>query len=290
MTENLLDLSGKIDSLWVNVIQSIHDATSKLQIPFFVVGATARDLILEYGFGVKPSRATKDVDFGVQVPTWETYEQLMAELTSSGGFEGTKLQHRLMFDGAFPVDIIPFGPIAKPNAKIAWPRDPDLSMNMLGFDEAYEYSLNVRLRNDPVLEVRVSVPQSLAILKLISWDERAVGSSKDAEDFFLIMRTYLDLGNADRLADESTDLLNAPDFDYESAGARLLGRDMATSCNVETANHLLEILLRETGEKDRYKLVEAMNGPDHFGDGGKFERVLGLLESVRMGFEERMKQ
>ncbi|MBI5470887.1 MAG: hypothetical protein HY961_00935 [Ignavibacteriae bacterium] len=290
MTKNLLDLSGKIDLLTVNVLQSIHDAASELQIPFFVIGATARDLILEHGFGVRPSRATKDVDFGVQVPDWKTYEQLMTELASSGRFTVTKQQHRLTFEGTLPVDIIPFGPIAKPDAEITWPKDPDFTMNMLGFDEAYEFSLNVRLRNDPVLEVRVSVPQSLAILKLISWDERAAGASKDAEDFFLIIGTYLDLGNADRLAGESSDLLNSLDFDYESAGARLLGRDMATSCNSETASHLLEILERETGEKDRYRLVEAMSGPDHFGDGGKLERVLELLDSVKMGFEERMKR
>jgi len=282
MTENLLDLSGKINSLSISVLQAIHDVASNLQIPFFVVGATARDLILEHGFGVKPSRATKDVDFSVQAPDWKTYEQLISELISSGRFTATKQQPRLMFEGILPVDILPFGPIAQPDAKITWPKDPDFTMNMLGFDEAYEFSLNVRLRNDPVLEVRVSVPQSLAILKLISWDERAAGASKDAEDFFLILSTYLDLGNANRLAGESADLLNVTDFDYESAGARLLRRNMARSCNAETASHVLEILVRETGEKDRYRLAETMSGADHFGEGSKFEKVLGLLENVRM--------
>ena len=287
MTENLLELSGKIDSLWVNVFQSIHETANKLQIPFFVVGATARDIILEYGFGVKPSRATNDVDLGVSIADWKTYEQLMNGLISSGRFAATK-QHRLIFEGTLPVDIIPFGLIAKPDEKITWPKDPDFTMNMLGFDEAYEFSMTVRLRNDPVLEVRVSTPQSLAIMKLISWDERPAGTSKDADDFFLIMSTYMDLGNFARVSQDAADLLDVSDFDYDQAGARLLGRDMATSCNVETANRLLEILARETGEKERYRLVEAMGAHDPFGDGGKLERALELLESVKMGFEERV--
>jgi predicted nucleotidyltransferase len=288
MTENSLNLSGKIDALWVDVFLFICEAASKLQIPFFVVGATARDFILGYAFGVKPSRATMDIDFGVRVGDWQRYEQLMAELVSSGRFTTTKKQHRLVFKETLPVDVIPFGPIAKPNAKITWPQDPDFTMNTLGFDEAYEFSLKVRLRNDPPLEVRVSAPQSLAIMKLISWEERAEGRSKDAEDFFLIISAYLELDNLNRLSLDAADLLDVPDFDYDQAGARLLGRDMAASCNVETAGHLREILVRETGEKDRYRLVEAMGGHDLFGDGAEFERVLGLLESVRIGFVEGM--
>ncbi len=289
MTENLLDLSGKIDSFWVNVLQSICDATSKLKIAFFVVGATARDLILEHGFGVKPSRATKDLDLGVRVADWATYGQLMDGLISSGRFVVTKQQHRLLFEGTLPVDITPFGPIAKPSEMITWPKEPDFTMNILGFDEAYEHSLLVRLSDNPVLEVQVSLPQSLAVMKLISWDERVEGAGKDASDFFLIMSMYLDLGNADRLIGESNDLLNATDFDYESAGARLLGRDMAASCCAETTSRLHDIFVKETGEKERYRLVEAMGGRDFFGDGGRFERVLELLESVKLGFEERMK-
>jgi predicted nucleotidyltransferase len=288
MTENLLDLSGKVSSLSIVVLEAIHGAASKLQIPFFVVGATARDLILEHGFGVKPSRATLDIDLGIKVADWGTYEGLISELISSGRFKSDKQQHRLMCEGTVPVDIIPFGPIAKPGEKIAWPKDPGFIMNMLGFDEAFDLSLSVRLKNDPLLEVRVCLPQSLAILKLISWDERDEKSRDDATDLFLIMSKYLDLGNADRLAGESADLLNVSDFDYETAGARLLGRDMAKSCNAATARRLHEILTRETGERERYRLVEGMGSQGLFGNGGEFERVLGLLASVKVGFEERM--
>jgi predicted nucleotidyltransferase len=44
------------------------------------------------------------------------------------------------------------------------------------------------------------------------------------------MRKYLDAGNQDRLWREETDLMGK-NFDYERAGSRLLGRDMAKILN-----------------------------------------------------------
>jgi len=39
-------------------------------MPYVVVGATARDLVLHYGHGAAIRRATQDVDFAIEVPDW----------------------------------------------------------------------------------------------------------------------------------------------------------------------------------------------------------------------------
>ena len=41
----------------------------------------------------------------------------------------------------------------------------------------------------------------------------------------LILKNYLDAGNTDRLYTEGSHLLEMPDFEYETAGAWLLGQD-----------------------------------------------------------------
>ena len=64
---NLLDLSGKIDPLSVALFATLSEAADSLGIPFFVVGATARDMIFELGHGLPSRRATLDKDFGVRV-------------------------------------------------------------------------------------------------------------------------------------------------------------------------------------------------------------------------------
>jgi predicted nucleotidyltransferase len=64
MSKNLLDLSGKIDDLTGGLFVAIASVATSLGIPFFVVGATARDMILSYGYGIQTIRATYDIDFG----------------------------------------------------------------------------------------------------------------------------------------------------------------------------------------------------------------------------------
>jgi hypothetical protein len=68
-----IDLSNKVEAFIVEALESILKIAEVLDIPFFVVGATARDVILVHAFGIKPTRATKDVDIGVQVGNNSTY-------------------------------------------------------------------------------------------------------------------------------------------------------------------------------------------------------------------------
>ena len=57
-----LDLSGKIDEYTLALYEHIISAASALEIQFFVIGATARDLILDRNYNIRPFRATEDVD------------------------------------------------------------------------------------------------------------------------------------------------------------------------------------------------------------------------------------
>ena len=89
---NTLDLSGKIDPKSVAIYGAIDKAARELVIPYVVVGASARDLILHYGYGARVTRATADIDFAIQVPDWETFEALRLKL-SEYGFNKTTTPH-----------------------------------------------------------------------------------------------------------------------------------------------------------------------------------------------------
>ena len=64
MKENLLDISEKIDGFRLGLLETIADLTESLSVPFFVVGARARDIILSQGHAIETGRATQDVDLG----------------------------------------------------------------------------------------------------------------------------------------------------------------------------------------------------------------------------------
>ena len=76
MSGNLLDLSGKIDIFTVELFETISNVAVSINVPFFVVGATARDMILTHGYDIQTIRATNDIDFGVQVSDWDQYRKL----------------------------------------------------------------------------------------------------------------------------------------------------------------------------------------------------------------------
>jgi len=181
--------------------------------------------------------------------------------------------------------VIPFGAIAEPDDCLSWPPEHDTTMSTLGFEKAYHNSIAVRMRADPVLDIQfVSLP-GLALLKIISWSDNQLRSGKDAHDLLLLMRTYLDAGNQERLWNEEGDLIG-DDFDYVRAGSRLLGRDIATILSPDIKKAVVKILDNETGEQSQYRLVENMMGRG--AESSDFEEVLQLLEDLKAGILERV--
>ena len=288
MKMNLLDLSEKIDSFTVRVFETIADVAEALNTPFFVVGATARDIILQYGYGIQAKRATQDIDFGVQLSDWNHYKKLREALITTGKFRPDQKQsQRLLYEKMFLIDIVPFGSISDHGGFISWPPDHETKMSTLGFEEAYRHSITVRLSLNPILDVKFASLAGLALMKIISWHDGYPERNRDAKDLALLLRMYLEAGNTERLFNEEKDLVEIEDFDYEHAGARLLGRDIGKILYPETVKIILEILDRETDEQNRFKLViDMLETRGNFE--GDFEQNLRLLKELRKGILERL--
>lgn len=158
-------------------------------------------------------------------------------------------------------------------------------MSMLGFHEAFEYSITVRLMSDPELDIKLPTLPGLVLMKVISWEEKYPERQKDAEDLLFIMHKYEYAGNGDRLYREEQSVLQEEGYDNRLAGIRLLGRDMAKIADTETIRVVKSILNRETGEQIRYRLVvDMLKGA--FMSGDKFEVILREVEKLKEGFLE----
>lgn len=284
MKKSLLDLSGKIEGDLIELCEAVVNKADSLDIPFFVVGAYARDIVLHHGHGIRPQRLTEDVDFGIQVSDWGQFRKLTDALISTGDFKLTKQTQRFVHKNGLLIDIVPFGPI-EDGHRITWPPENAVIMNVLGFQEAFEHSQSVKLRSNPDLIIPVATPAGLAIMKIIAWKERTRDlRGKDAKDLALLLQNYMDAGNEQRLYDEEPDLLEEDGYDYTLAGARLLGRDMAGIARPETKRAILVILDAEAGERGHYPLVEDMTGLTVRAE--IFEENLKLLEAMKAGFRE----
>lgn len=282
MSNILFDISGKIDSPFINALFEIKKVADSLGIYFFVVGATARDFIFEHCYNIRSPRRTKDIDLGVEVADWDNFSKLTEALLATGKFSSAREKQRFLFNEEVFIDIVPFGPISDKDKKISWPPEHEIFMTMLGFEEAYEDSITVRLSSEPVLDIKLPTLSGLALMKIVSWNERYPEGKKDAEDLLFIMNNYERAGNEERLYNKELSLLEDEKFDIKLAGIRLLGQDMAKISSLATIKAVKEILDSETGEQSRYRLVADMV-KDSFMKG---DEILHQLEKLKEGISK----
>jgi predicted nucleotidyltransferase len=285
MSNISFDLSEKVESRFVKALHSLKDVSEPLDIPFFVVGAFARDLLLEGCYNIKSPRITQDIDLGVLVTDWNQYKTLSKTLIDSREFVKEKEKQRYRFESVM-LDILPFGPIADEYKRISWPPEHEIFLNILGFIEAYRSSITVLLCRNTGLTVRIPLLSGLALLKIISWKDRYPDRKTDAEDLLFLMQHYEEAGNRDRLFDDEQSLLMEEEFDMTIAGIRLLGRDIARISNRETLERIMEILEEETGDQSRYNLVADMLSGYSMQE-TEFEEILYRLSKLNEGLRDR---
>jgi predicted nucleotidyltransferase len=279
MTKNLLNISGKISEPIVKIYELIAEVADQNNTQFFIIGASARDIIFEHAYGITAPRATRDIDLAVQVATWHEFQRLKDQLIVTGQFGSTKMEQRLMYQNNIPVDIVPFGAIEN-EGLISWPPENDIEMNVTGFQDVYDKTQLVRLRENPELDMFVVTPAGLMVLKIIAWDERKSLTQKDAFDIEFILQNYVEAGNEGFLWEYYEDLAADENHGYYLDGARILGREMAKILSPQSKQLIQNILAAETGEQKIYRLVEAMS------NGEQFEENLELLEALKRGLND----
>lgn len=284
MTNISYNLSGKIDPILVNILRIINQEATSRGMLFFVVGASARDIVLNHCHALWSGRATRDLDIGVDVAGWDEFQQLSDALIATGKFIASREPHRLIYNG-FPVDIVPYGSVSPDNQTISWPPDHQMVMSIMGFQEAYDYGITVRLSDDPVLDVKVPTIAGMVMMKLISWNDRYPARSKDAEDLLFLMDNYAEAGNLDRLYDNEVELLTEEGFDQTLAGIRILGRDLASVTAAATGETIKTILAAETDDRGRLRLVRDMVPRAILHD--RTDELIGKLKKLCQGYTEK---
>jgi predicted nucleotidyltransferase len=254
---NTLDLSGKIDAKSIAIYTAIDNVARELNIQYVVVGASARDLVLHYGYGAKIKRATADIDFGIQVPDWQTFEVLSSKLIGAG-FEESKIQHRLIYDD-MKIDLVPFGAIQNDEAKISWPPKGDVEMNVLGFQEAVENSVNVIIQDDPKIEIPVVMPAGLSLLKIICWTDRDADlKNKDAKDLLYLLKSYEGIPEVMNSLHDYPELEEQFEWDMTLGSAFKLGIDSASISSEQTKGYIKRIENDEIDKRTSDMLIEDM--------------------------------
>jgi predicted nucleotidyltransferase len=286
-TSTSIDICEKLPKGIVPLYRAIDEATTALGIRYLVVGAMARDLVLEYGFDAGIERGTRDVDFGIQVNFWDDFQILKSTLLSQGFREDEKSgEQRLIGPDAWDLsldslDLIPFGGVQDKNANIFWPPKENIVMSVLGFDEALRTAIKVTISRDPLLVIPVASLPGITLLKLVAWTDRAADKkAKDAQDLRFIMVNYNKIKEISDLI-YTDGVMERYDYDADLASAHILGKHAGEIVDDATRNQIEKIFNDDIVGRTRENLIldmspSKMTEPDHAED---------LLDAFWDGFD-----
>ncbi len=211
-------------SLLKKLLDELIPVFQKLEIKFFIIGAMARDIIMEL-HRKKPGRRTQDIDIAIAVDKWEEFETIEKEITQLSDFKkDPRQQQRFLYLNYFQLDIVPYGGISTADDKIFWPPDESFAMTVLGFEEA-EKDL-VRVKIDDTLEIDIVSLAGIFILKLVAWKDRYHKGNKDADDMGFILQNYLNIHEKRAVMEHYLEVYEIESFIITKAGASLLGIDI----------------------------------------------------------------
>lgn len=181
------------------------------------------------------------------------------------------------------MDLVPFGDDVTDQAgQIAWPPSGEIVMTVLGFQEALDHAVQVRVSSDPPIDVLVASPAGSTLLKLVAWSERE-GSfrRKDAIDLAYLMSQYEIVPDvSDRLYGDAADALERYKYDPKIAGAWLLGQDVAQLASEETGKYLSKLLADGMAGRSMDQLILDMSA----GQEGAYEAHEILLRAFIAGY------
>ena len=288
MTTTWLDLKRPLDLRLDRLLRDLDDLFRSRGIDYLLTGGMAREILLYYCHGCATGRATKDVDFGVTLSSWEDYEALRSALVGTGTFrpdpkETQRMIHRDPGTGLeTKVDLVPFGAIAGPDGALAWPPDGSHLMRVLGYPQALASAIHLRL--DETKWVPLASGPGLACMKLVAWMDRGEARlGRDAVDFMELLHQYSHVLTDLELYDNHPEAMDRYDFKAEPAAAFILGKQVASLADDQlrkvisealeppSKQKMLNYFLREQSFKDSGNLfAEAAQQLDSFIEGWQF--------------------
>ena len=233
--------------LLVELLKKLTDSFNRMGREFYVIGATARDIIIRQLIGTTSGRRTKDLDIAIAIPDWSVFDEIKEVLVADGFKKSTDMRQRFYY-GEYELDIVPYG-VAKDDDNIYWPPEEEIAMSVKGFDEVLSESITVNI--DGECDLRLASLHGLFLLKFNAWLDRNIETSKDAEDMSFILSNYF-MANLDR--NVYTEVYDWENFDEYIVGGYWLARDLLLLLTKEQIVYYKDCIEKELEKDDESRL------------------------------------
>ena len=263
--------------LLVELLRKLIDSFNKMDKEFYVIGATARDIIMQQLLDTASRRRTKDLDIAIAIPDWNTFEHVKQSLIADG-FEKSKDMHQRFYYREYELDIVPYGVVAKDDDNIYWPPEEEIAMSVKGFDEVLSEAITVSV--DDEFKVKIASLHGLFLLKFNAWLDRNAKTSKDAEDLSFIFSNYF-MANLDREIHQ--EVYDWENFDDYIVGGYWLAHDLVALLNKEQLRYYMEVIEGELAKEEESRLINQMLENSY---GLKYETVRDTWQAIADVFQK----
>jgi predicted nucleotidyltransferase len=240
------------------ILNDLTEYFSSINIKFFVIGATARDIMLSI-HGEKARRATHDLDIAIAISNWDEFKTIEEGIVKIEGFEKDNSQkQKFIYKKDFELNIVPFGDIMKEGDKVFWPPDEQIAMSVLGFAEVNKATLKIEIDKD--VSINIAPLAGVFILKIVAWADRNFKTNKDADDIAFIINNYLGINEQRAVEKYYEEIYLDKSFSIETAGAKLLAIDIneILKSATETKEKIITIIETEIDNQEESRLINQM--------------------------------
>lgn len=257
--------------LLVELLRKLTDSFNKMDREFYVIGATARDIIMQQLLDTESRRRTRDLDIAIAIPDWNTFEQVKQNLIADGFEKSRDMQQRFYY-GEYELDIVPYGVIAKEDDNIYWPPEEVIAMSVKGFDEVLSEAITVSI--DDEFKIKIASLHGLFLLKFNAWLDRNAKTSKDAEDMSFILSNYF-MANLDREIHQ--EVYDWENFDEYIVGGYWLAHDLVALLDTRQLCYYKEVIEGELVKEEESRLINQMIENSY---GLKYETVRDTWQAI----------
>ena len=269
------------NDLLAETLQALFHCYNQLQLPLYVVGASARDIALRLLNVANTPRRTLDLDVAVALHDWEQYEELSQVLLQN---HFTKAQEKQRFyylgvDGKnkFEVDIVPFGTIAE-KEQVAWPPEGSPVMSVRCFEDVMHYTDDVQVEEDYTFKIAPLSGQFL--IKLDTWQDRHLRTKKDATDMvFILQNIYVAYALSHDALPAEIDI-DAEHFDVVVAGAEWIASDLKKILSDEHKAYYAQLLDSELSKNEDSPLLNDMLDVSDSRNYSLFRRAMARIAQI----------
>lgn len=235
-----------------SILTNVVSVCKELQIEYFILGATARNIW--YAAGDESPENTKDVDFALYVVHSDDYTNLKRKLILEFNYvQSTQNEYCLITPQGRQVDLLPFSETKKQNLKIL-DAVGIATMNFDGFKEAYKFGVQQTVIDSETYNV-CSIP-AIVVLKLIAFDDRPEHRIKDVKDINSICNHYHSIED-NYIWTEYNDLYS-DNLSHQDVAIIALGKEMKKILNSNKKLQLRIIEILDKALTQQSKLLQYM--------------------------------